>query len=191
MITKIIMYESDESAIFREGISGWVSSSGRFWGKDEHMARYEGSTHKLCECGKVVAKGWIKCESCRDKDAAEKYAVMPFKEHAGEPLVVFRDDRYFWDVESVYDHMLDVGSADLKLVICEPQFAPEIDENYADDLLPEDMYLDDVAPKLAKRIAELNDWIAKEKTHPVLDRRQVPHHHHTARRPYCRIGERR
>lgn len=163
---KIVMYESAEAASFREGISGWVSSSGRFWGNDEHMARYDGSTHKLCECGNVVAKRWIKCEACRAREADEKYAAMPFKPHAGEPLVIFRDDRYFRDVESVYDHMLEVGSTDLQLVICEPQVAPEIYENYAEELLPEDMYLDDVAPELSRRIAELNDYIASEK--PIL-----------------------
>lgn len=163
---KVVMYESDEAATFKEGISGWVSSNGRFWGKDEHMARYDGSTHKMCECGNVVSKSWIRCEVCRDKAAAEKYAAMPFKDHAGEPLVIFRDDRYFWSVDEVYDYMVDVGTVDLQLVICEPQCAPGIDEDYAQDYLPEDMYLYDVAPELSKRIAELNDYIRKER--PVL-----------------------
>lgn len=167
MNSKMIMYESPEAASFREGISGWVSSTGHFWWNDEHMARHDGCTHKLCACGNVVSKHWSKCEACRDKDAAEKYMAMPFKQHAGEPLVIFRDDRYFFDVGSVYEYMLEIGSLDLRLVICEQQCAPEIDEYcYAEDLLPEDMCLDDVAPELARRIAELNQYIATER--PVL-----------------------
>ena len=163
---KIIMYDSDEAATFKTGISGWVSGDGRFFGKDEDMARYAGCTHKTCACGNIHSKSWTICDECRDRKSAGRYESMPHKEWEGEPLVIFGDDRYFWDVESVYDHMLDAGTTDLQLVICEPNYAPEINEDHGEEYYPEDQYLDDVAPELAKRIAELNEWIAKEK--PIL-----------------------
>lgn len=44
---KVVMYESTEAASI-EAVTGWVDPHGRFWGKDEHMARYCGSTHRHC-----------------------------------------------------------------------------------------------------------------------------------------------
>ena len=44
----VIMYDSPEAASIKT-ITGWVSSAGRFWGDNEHMARYDGSTHMKCK----------------------------------------------------------------------------------------------------------------------------------------------
>ena len=44
-IKKIILPESPEAASIQT-VTGWVSSNGRYWGNDEHMARYDGSTHR-------------------------------------------------------------------------------------------------------------------------------------------------
>ena len=38
---KIVTYDSAEAASIQT-VTGWVSRSGRFWGNDEHMARYDG-----------------------------------------------------------------------------------------------------------------------------------------------------
>lgn len=37
---KIIPYDSAEAASI-QNVTGWVSRSGRFWGNDEQMARYD------------------------------------------------------------------------------------------------------------------------------------------------------
>lgn len=161
-----IMYESDEAATFKTGLSGWVSAKGRFYGKNENLARYDGCTHKLCDCGNTMSKGWTKCDDCRAKASDERYEAMPFKEWDDEPLVLFGDDRYFWSIDDLIDYAEDNPEADLQLVICEPNYAPEICDSYGEEYFPEDQYLDDVAPELAKRIADLNEWIAKEK--PIL-----------------------
>jgi hypothetical protein len=45
---KVVMYESSEAASIQT-VTGWVGADGRFWGNDEHMARYCGATHRHCE----------------------------------------------------------------------------------------------------------------------------------------------
>lgn len=161
-----IMYDSDAAATFQTGISGWVSSKGNFFGKKEDIARYDGCTHRTCSCGNVHSKNWTICDECRARKSVERYEAMPHAEWKGEPLVVFGDDRYFWDEGELFDYMRDNDLTDLQLVICEPNYAPEICDSYGEEYFPEDQYLDDVAPDLAKRIADLNEWIAKEK--PIL-----------------------
>ena len=41
---QIIMEDSPEAASIQT-VTGWVSRTGRFWGNDERMARFDGSTH--------------------------------------------------------------------------------------------------------------------------------------------------
>ena len=56
---KTILFTSDEAAKYTDGISGWVSRDGFFWGKDERAARYHGCTHVLCEdCGNPARSGF-------------------------------------------------------------------------------------------------------------------------------------
>ena len=55
---EMILNTSDEAAHFVTGLSGWVSRHGHFYGNDERLARYDGCTHTVCECGKPCEKGW-------------------------------------------------------------------------------------------------------------------------------------
>ena len=41
-----VMYDADDIVEYRTNIEGWVDKNGRFWGKDENMARYHICTHK-------------------------------------------------------------------------------------------------------------------------------------------------
>ncbi|WP_244858805.1 hypothetical protein [Pseudomonas sp. B2021] len=45
---KVVMYEPPQAASIQT-VTGWVGADGRFWGKDEHMARWCGATHRHCE----------------------------------------------------------------------------------------------------------------------------------------------
>jgi hypothetical protein len=45
---KIVMMDSDEAASIQT-VTGWVDRHGRFWGKDEHQARWCGATHRKCK----------------------------------------------------------------------------------------------------------------------------------------------
>lgn len=154
MTEEKILYNSDDAASIKT-VTGWVSSSGRFWGKEEHMARWEGCTHKLCECGNEMQKGYTICERCLSKKAIERYDKMPFKDWDGEtPLVLFNDDRYFFHEEDIEMYLEDneLKPEDLRLVICEPNYLTEIEPDIWEDIWPEGR---DDLPKDVKRALDL------------------------------------
>lgn len=137
---KIILADSDEAASIQT-VTGWVSSAGRFWGNDEHMARYDGSTHRRCECGEIIEQRSY-CEKCHARAEHEKYLALPRVPWDGiAPLNIWGTDTYFFDEDSLKDHCFDndCQPKDLPLVICEPKYADPIDanEHYCDDI-PED-----------------------------------------------------
>ena len=160
------MEDSPEAATYRTDIKGWVSRGGRFWGEDERMARYDGSTHKKCEkCGEIMEqRSW--CEPCHEKAEHEAYLRMPLKKWDGVGGICSGGDRYFWSIEEAEEYAEDIGInlEGLELVICEPQYAHEIspDDEY-NDILPEDQTLDEVYPELYKAIEKLNELIRKKK----------------------------
>lgn len=133
----VVMYDSEEAASIKT-VTGWVSRNGTFWGNDERMARYDGSTHMVCECGDVVANRSY-CQKCSASREHRKYLAMPRVEWDGvAPLNLHGTDTYFSDIDSLIDHCVNAGCQpkDLPLVICVPKYAGEIDanEHYADDL---------------------------------------------------------
>ncbi|PXX60729.1 hypothetical protein SAMN05660489_04346 [Pseudomonas sp. LAMO17WK12:I10] len=139
---KVVMYESPEAASIQT-VTGWLDPSGRFWGNDEHMARYCGSTHRQCEKNPAhpirKTNGW--CEACHAESRAAKFSAMPTRIWAGEPITDYNGDDYFFDEESLRDHIIDneIDLADLKLVFCTPNHPSEIDpSDYFSDDLPED-----------------------------------------------------
>lgn len=159
-----VFYDSPEAATYKTNIEGWVSRDGRFWGKDEHMARYNGSTHKLCECGQETEKHYLLCLGCRNAKSNERYESMPFKEWDKEtPLVLFHEDTYFFSEEDLLEYWADndeVALSELQLVICEPNHLREVSLDYWDDALPEDWEWNDMDPQLAEMVKNLNRYIA-------------------------------
>lgn len=167
---KIIMYDSPEAAIFKTGIEGWVSSTGTFWGNDEHMARWSGCTHFKCkECGSAHRKSWTICKECRSKKQEEKereaYAEMDVVEWDGKGFIATIDgNEYFssWDEVNDYCHDLGLAVADLMLVICEGVELPEIDINdYFSDCMHEDQDINDIDSDILDAVDELNKLIRK------------------------------
>jgi hypothetical protein len=142
---KIIMRDSDEAASIKT-VTGWVSSNGHFWGDDERMARYDGSTHRLCECGAVVEKCRTKCPACEKKDRDAKFDALEKVVWDGQPLVTDDDDQYFFNIEDLLDYCHDVGvqPQDLRLRICRPQYGREIGDDYFCDELAVDGEVPDV-----------------------------------------------
>lgn len=159
---KIVLSDSEEAAKLVT-VTGWQARGGRFWGKDERAARFDGSTHRLCECGAMIEKHSY-CRICWLKKEAERFAAMEKKPWDGEkPLCIHGGDQYFWDEDELLDHCHDhdVPPEDLCLVICEPVFAKEIDPNeYYLDQLPENGEVDS---ELAAAFAELNERIREHK----------------------------
>jgi hypothetical protein len=163
---KKIFYDSQEAAQIKT-ITGWVSSCNRFWGGDEHMARWDGCTHQYCKCGNEVERSRIICSTCSSKLQDEKYMAMPFKCWDGKGLlVIYGDDTYFNDEDEVLEYCEEheISPDALQLVICEPQYAWEIDTDYFSDILPEDKTLDDCYPELAEAIERVNELIRKKET---------------------------
>lgn len=155
---KIIMYDSNEAAQYKT-VSGWVSSDGRFFGKDEHMARFAGSTHSKCECGNVKKRSYTKCESCIAKMVKERYNALEFRTWDGaSPLCLYNDDKYFFDESEVSDYLEenDLAPEDLMLVMCKPVYAKQIQTDYWEDEMPEDY---DLPTELQKKVDEINSFI--------------------------------
>lgn len=162
---KIILDSSNEAAQLKT-VTGWVSSTGRFF-TDERLARYDGSTHSACECGNLMKRSWTKCDSCRSVSNQEKYKAMPFKEwDMKTPLVIFYDDKYFFDADEIEEYLEEheLKDEDLQLVICEPNYLSTIDSGNWEDVLPVDG--DGELPKeVEKALGELNKII--EKAEPI------------------------
>jgi hypothetical protein len=164
---KLVMYDSPEAAQIKT-VTGWVSRDGKFYGDWEYGARYQGSTHKMCECGRSYpTKGY--CLHCSNRKSRERFDKMPEKEWDGEtPLVIFNDDTYFLDEDELisYCEDNDVAREALDLCICEPNYARKIDlqDIFDADILPENgsddlEYL--AGPEVLQALDKLNNAISK------------------------------
>lgn len=161
---EMILASSPEAASIQT-VTGWVSRGGRFWGNDEHMARYCGSTHRLCEAnpehGPVENRSY--CEACHAEKNETKWQAMPKAPLSEEllPLCVFDSDRYFFDLDDLRDWLEEheLNPEGVRLVQCEPVHAQPIDpyDHFIDDL-PED---GEVPDALREAFEALNTAIAK------------------------------
>jgi hypothetical protein len=156
----MVLYSSPEAARIKT-VTGWVARTGEYWGDNEHMARYCGSTHKVCECGEVVSQRTY-CRKCADTRALAKFSAMERRPWDGDTML-FSDskDLYFSTVSEATDYAYDneLSLDELRLVICEPNFANEIvgSEYFSEDL-PED---GDLPAELSDAFAALNEAIRK------------------------------
>lgn len=156
------MYDSPEAATYKTGIEGWVSSSGRFFGRFEESARYDGCTHNKCECGNIMKKGWTKCDECRNKAAVEKFNNLPFREwDRKEPVCTWDGDRYFFSEDDLISYMEDDEDnmlSEIDLLICQPNPWQKIEYDYRSDGFAEND--DGELPKeLEDKLKEVNEII--------------------------------
>lgn len=161
---KIIMYDSPEAATYKTDLKGWVSSTGNYFGKDEHLARYAGCTHLTCECGNIMKRGWTKCDECRHKVAVERFNKLPFREWDNkEPVCTWDGDRYFFSEDDLISYMEDDEDnmmSEIDLLICEPNPWQQIDYDYWSDGFAEND--DGELPKeLEDKMKEINEIIKK------------------------------
>jgi hypothetical protein len=161
---KIILMDSDEAATFVKNISGWIDRNGYFFGRNETAARYSGCTHRPCkECGQTTDKLWTHCKECREKHAIELYAKKERKEWDGDtPLYSLAQDRFFMTDDSLLDYLdeYQLSVEALRLVICEPVFLRQLDDDYWSDELHEDEELSDA---MLLALDQLNKVIRAEK----------------------------
>jgi len=137
MSEEIILYDSDKAAKFVTGISGWVSAKKHFYGTDENLARYDGCTHKKCECGNSMERHYTKCSECRHKSAVERYNSFPFKEWDGTPVVTWDGDKYFFSEEELWEYCDESELEEISLLFCQPNKWHKIDADYWSDEMPE------------------------------------------------------
>ena len=144
MKDEIINYDSPDAATYQAGLSGWVSRRGFYFGDDpnsEDMARWDGCTHKSCQyCGASTPKGYTACDDCRRKREIERYEAMPRAEWDGVVMLYSNaTGKYYADLDDLEDD-LDEGEtlADLRLVICEPEYVRQLDVDFFEGQIPDD-----------------------------------------------------
>ena len=67
--TDKIILPGDPEAASIQTVTGWVSENGYFYGdkpNSEGLARYDGSTHRKCDCGETIKKNSY-CRKCHTK----------------------------------------------------------------------------------------------------------------------------
>lgn len=162
---KTIMYASDEAAQLKT-VTGWVSSTGRFWGKDEHMARWDGSTHFICECGKTARKSYTKCDDCIAQKRREAYLKLPEQPYMGEPICLADGDEYFFSEDELIEYLEDneLEADEVSLLFCEPNYLPELDLDYFQDVMAEDAEYPD---KLVSLVNEFNKSLKEINKTPI------------------------
>ena len=157
---KKIMFDSPQAAK-QMTVTGWVSSNGRFYGKDERMARWDGCTHKICECGNTMEKGYSICPVCILNKRNETFQNYTFKEWDYKtPLALYDSDVFFWGEDYITDYLNEheLNPEDLNLVLCRPEYLSGINVDQWEESLPENS--DGELPKeLDTKIKELNHFI--------------------------------
>lgn len=164
---EVIRYE--DHAERRTGIEGWVCTRcGRYWGDDEHMARYCCSNDFPCECGARIGPGRVRCGRCSAEREARQWAEKEKAAWSGEfPVCEWRGDRYFFDedefAEWCADFVAEGGRVeDIRLVECrEAKPRPFGMADYLHDDIGEEG-----ADRLDFREIDkvVNDWIAANVT---------------------------
>lgn len=182
MGTEQIKYEDAAQIIQCEGWS--CKHCKRFWGVDEHMARWCCATDLPCSgCGgRNLQKNYISCGACRTKKDADKWAELYAKakwwEGLSWPLYSDTADKFFWDDDDLIneiDEQLELPEditpevrellqktpkeiiTSLRLRLCSPNNGREFDMNdFLEDDLPEDETLE--AAEINKTV---NGWIAE------------------------------
>jgi hypothetical protein len=156
-----IILPTDEGIVeYRTDISGWVGKNGRFYGKDEQLARYANSTHGICRvCESPTEHKWLICRSCQEKERYEKYLQLPYDVYMGEPVFSYGGE-YFHTEDDLIDHLVDNELDEIELYPSKPIHLYQLDADYWDDCLAEDQEipaeLEVQIEKLNKVIGELN-----------------------------------
>lgn len=164
-MTEEKIFNTDDKAASLKTVTGWVSRHGLFYGDNENIARLNGCTHLVCDCGNEYEKGRM-CLSCRNIKEVERYDAREFKEWDGKtPLYSEAIDRYFFDSSELDHYTLDeeIPLEDLRLVICDPVYPCLISQDIWEDKFPEGQYLEDVCPELADLLEALNKYIRENK----------------------------
>lgn len=152
---KVVLPEDPEAAKLMT-VTGWVSRRGIFYGDDERIARYDGSTHARCSrCQTVTEKMYTICGDCRNVAEAERHAKLPRAPWDGECMLYCgSEDRYYNSPEDLDQEFSD----DMMIVLCKPNTASPLDSSQWSDDLPDEGD-DDTPSWLEAAIDEFNKTI--------------------------------
>lgn len=137
-----IIFPDSPEAASRKTVEGWVSRDGRFCGDDERAARWLGATVVRCEtCGQSTdSKSFTKCAKCRVAQDEEKFARAERAPYSDGMVYSDSHDRYFDDPAEAQEFAEDEGITleSLRLYLCTPNWARELDDDFFCDELAED-----------------------------------------------------
>jgi len=140
MNDEMIMFDSPQAAhpCLHQG---WHSRDGYFY-PDERTARYTGCTHRPCEeCGAPTLKTYPHCEACRSERERARYEARPEAPWDGKQMVYSETlDRYYPNPDEAWEEADDEGIdlASMRLVLCDPLYARQLDVDDFADEMPED-----------------------------------------------------
>lgn len=168
MADEVILFDSPEAASIKT-VTGWVSRLGLFYGDNEEAARYSGCTHMKCTtCDSYVVRGHLWCGSCKEKRDREAYNNRPAKEWDGKAMLYSEtNDQYFLNMEEVKAFVDDIDTemgeeaeaiAEMRLVICEPNFGRPLTENYFASEMDDDS---DLPGELIEAMSVFNEVLKK------------------------------
>jgi len=154
-----------EEAAEQRTVTGWACKTcSLFYGDKEDLARWCCAKDMPCPCGKRCSKGRTCCDECRQKHDDERYQKLSEADWDGEsPLVLFMDDRYFFDIEDIIQYMDDHDIPDashLQFELCERAKPRHFD---AEEFCSDDMYEDQELDGAEEINATVNAWLAKQK----------------------------
>lgn len=158
----------DDVVLERKTVTGIVLD-GRFYGDEEHIARWQKCTHISCEkCGKHTEKHYRICLDCREESAVEKWKNAEKRPVSKEDQCYYSDSlgEYFSGIEDIEEHEHGVNPEELRLYHCERSSAPEIDlTGVYEDLIPDGLDIDDmITEEIADAAERLNRLMSE---HPV------------------------
>ena len=168
----IIYLDSPEAATYRTDIKGWVSRRGQYCGDGPHSeaaARYDGATRRRCECGETCEKYMSKCGKCRHAADIAAYWARPSRPYDGGMVYSEATDKYYDSPEDAIeesasdDEDFDENTPDaeviagLRLMLCDPVYARELDADYFGDELPSEEY--DIPTELENAIDAFNEAV--------------------------------
>lgn len=162
-----IILEADVVLPLKQTIEVYVLGTKEFprYIVTEKTVRKELSTHKTCECGNVYEKNSY-CDPCATKRSNESYYKKKYKVWDGAtPLCNWRDDKYFFDIESIEEYLEEneLEPSDLQLMICEENNISNIDESYWEDIMPENWdSMADGNKEFVEKLKEFNEFINKQ-----------------------------
>lgn len=146
------VHYDDAEIEFRTDISGWVTPDGRYFGDNQHLARWNSCTTVTCaseDCDNHTHKQWTHCLPCRNKTKKDKWEKADKAPLSVSSVCLWSDavGEYFsgWERVEEYCEEFDSAPEELLLYHCKRNKAPVFElEDFLCDIIPEDHTVEDV-----------------------------------------------